>query len=492
MAQSAGGFGVLQAAQSSTTVPSATPTGKSSLPPLVGAGARMGRRHRKGRLSKQALAQGCRGACRRRRAVAASHSDEPPTSTARSGSGRALDRHATQSVADLEQVTQQILREAVGIGNLEQVRTAHARCRECIRPIAPPGSAGRRCSRQQVRRAPPAGSRNLATSGWTMPNRPESMAVWNVRHRADSRRQPGARGRWLRPGSIRPSAGRPSEVPRSSRDRTPRAWGRTDTRLPSPRLGWHRPSTVRFRATPWRPGAGTEVGRLAEADLELERAMAGRAAALDGVGGGLPWIDPGGVHRHRTVVAPPSARHRGGRACAPQVVDREVEPAAAAEKRRRRRSGCAAHAGRGRSPPTRPPDRRATCRAREGPRCRRAGVHDARRRHWEIAPHLAPAARAVAVLGAQRTPRCVRSWCRTEVQPAGAIGTRNMGVDAGPGSVRSWLSDGGSGRQTLRRRDVEWYAEQQIERKVTPSDRANARPGLAVGRASRIAAGTAM
>ena len=163
-----------------------------------------------------------------------------------------------------------------------------------------------------------------------------------------------------------------------------------------------------------------EVGLLAEADLELEGAMALGAHALDRVEGGPAGIDARGIDRHRPIVAaaqrPPQ---RQAALAGAQVVDREVE----AGRGGREGAGIAAldaqHVQRAVDlGPQRRPDRRATCRARAAPRCRRTAARDARRRRWGSCTRSRPSRARRRNPRPARTPRRARSWCRTRCGPA--------------------------------------------------------------------------
>ena len=124
-----------------------------------------------------------------------------------------------------------------------------------------------------------------------------------------------------------------------------------------------------------------EIGLLAEADLDLVGAVARRTRALDRIVGGAAGIEARGIDRHGGIVGPAqrAPQRQAALACA-QVMDRKVE----ARGGGRERAGIAALDAQhvqcpGRFQPIAPPDRRAACRARAAPRCRRTAARGARR-----------------------------------------------------------------------------------------------------------------
>ena len=236
------------------------------------------------------------------------------------------------------------------------------------------------------------------------------------RRRADSRRRRAASARRRRPASIRPSAGRPSVAPRSSRGRTRRAWAPSRRRC--------------ARSQPWLTSTisrsplfsvlatGRSEPRSVSSPkpiLILKARWPAARSALDGVEGGAAGIEAGGVDRHRR-------RRRAPPQCAPQrqaalaraeIVDREVEAGGSGGERAGIAALDAQHMeGAVELAPQRRPDRRATCRARAAPRCRRTAARDARRRHWGNCTRSRPSRARRRNLPRARTPPRARSWCR--------------------------------------------------------------------------------
>ena len=152
-----------------------------------------------------------------------------------------------------------------------------------------------------------------------------------------------------------------------------------------------------------RPGdrpQRAEVGLLAEADLDLEGAVARRARALDGVERGAAGIEARGIDRHRRIVrAAQRAPQRQAALARAQIVDGEVEAGRGGGER----AGVAAlHAQHvQRAVDLRPQRHRIVERLAE--RARRHDVGEQQRAMLgaggrEVAPDLAPAARAVGIL----------------------------------------------------------------------------------------------
>jgi hypothetical protein len=181
-----------------------------------------------------------------------------------------------------------------------------------------------------------------------------------------------------------------------------------------------------------------EVGRLAEADLDLVGAIARRARALDGVVGGAAGIEARGIDRDgRVITAAQRPPQRQAALAGAQVVDGKVE----ARGGGREGAGIAAlHPQHMQRPVDLGPQRRRIVE-RLAERPRRHDVGEQQRAMLgaggrEVRPDLAPAACAVGVLDLDEHRDPLGHGAEGGADRFLDRGAENVGFD--PGEGRGW------------------------------------------------------
>ncbi len=140
---------------------------------------------------------------------------------------------------------------------------------------------------------------HFARSGWTTATARDAISASKASSPIAFSPAASGIGTPRRGAAIRATAGRRAAAPRASRARArPRRRRHRDRRRRGPRPGWHRPSRRAARRRRRALRRGWRVARLAEADLELERRVAGAAQRGDRVAGPL-GVDAARVDRHR-------------------------------------------------------------------------------------------------------------------------------------------------------------------------------------------------